>query len=65
MPELTEFLIKVSIANVQISKILVRGFKSYSYPTNFRLKSRLQIINDHSFLAQMAVFLEYFQAEIN
>jgi hypothetical protein len=41
---------------------LVEGFNSYSFPKNFRLKSRLEIINDQSFLAQMSVFLENSQA---
>ena len=49
----------------KFSKYLVEGFKSYSYPKNFRLKSRLQIINVQSFLAQMAAFLEYSQATLN
>jgi len=48
----------------KFSKYLVEGFKSYSFPKNFRLKSRLEIINDQS-LAQMAVFLEYSQAALN
>ena len=49
----------------KFSKYLDEGFKSYSYPKNFRLKSRLQIINAQSFLAQMTVFLEFFQAALN
>jgi len=46
-------------------KYLVEGFKSYSYPKNIRLKRGLQIINVQSFLAQMAVFLEHFEAALN